>query len=112
MNRDRMQDKFRHVKPNFYVIIGDKVVILWARKKSGYELSLVSAILTPLGPYKFKTHVPTEHTGRYLFRRLNKRVYLDDIKTFTNEFWNNENGSISYRNFKEVYPYIKFNEII
>lgn len=112
MNRDRMTDRFHNIKPNFYVIIDDKVVIIWARKTPGYDFSLVSAILSPLGPYKFKTHVPTEHSGTYLFRRLNKRVYIDDIKPFTSEFWNDEQASISYKNFKEVYPYIKFNDII
>lgn len=112
MNRDRMSDRFRHVKPNFYAIVEDKIVLLWARKTQAKEVYLTSAILSPIGPYKFKTHVPTEHAGSYLFRRLNKRIYKDDIIPFSDTFWNPEYDAISYKKFKAVYPYIKFNDLI
>lgn len=112
MNRNRMQDRFRHVKPNFYAIIDDKVVLIWARKIPPLEVFLVTAVLSPLGPYKFKTHKPTEHEGSYLFRRLNKRIYSDDIIPFSDKFWNPEYDSISYKKFKDIYPFIKFNETI
>lgn len=112
MNRDRMMDRFRHTKPNFYVIINNTVVLLWGRKPHVGEAYLVSALLSPLGPYSFKTHKPTEHTGTYLFRRLNQRVYRDDIKKFSETFWNAEYDVVSYRKFKDIYPYIKFNSTI
>ena len=112
MNRDRMADRFRHVKPNFYLILENSIILLWARKTPSKEVYLISAILSPLGPYKFKTHKPTEHAGTYLFRRLNKRIYKDDIIPFSDTFWNPEYDAISYKKFKEIYPYIKFNDII
>lgn len=109
MNRDRMRDKYANVKPNFYVIIEDKIALLWARKNALNDTFIVSAFLSPLGPYSFRTHHPTDHKGTYLFRKQGKRIYSTDLIPFPDDYFDAETNKITFKKFLNRYPGLKWN---
>lgn len=108
MNRDRLRDRYAGVKPNFYCISDNRIIILWARKNHITGTYIVSAILSPFGPYSFRTHTPTHHKGTYLFRKHQKRIYINDLIEFPDDFFDAEKGKIIYSKFLEKHPGLRF----